>query len=438
MRRRRCNLFSAGYQAPHRRKPARRSGLKGALTGMHTMGMGLVAALLSPFSKQKRRAGKLAAPPPISSTPVAVPVLGTPPMERAPGADRRAGQPQWKDYALIAGILCSTMVLVWAVWWSDDAIDVTLEMNGRTRAYHTKAATVGELFEYNGVSLNTGDTLHLDGVSGAPGVPMDTALVDGMVLTVMPAFPVAVASRGEVQILHMQNGSVGEALSSAGVVYDADDEISRLIYEDVRPGMHIQHVDVEVAYEAQDVRVAYREEVIRNDKKYNTHSELKVEGKDGEKRIVRKLTYKDGLLASREIMHQIMLTEPVNEVKEIGTITRYQTNYKDDTRLWRAKPTSSEIKSTIVATEITAYTHTGRRTSTGKWPKIGYVAVNPSVIPYGTKLYIPGYGYCTAQDTGAFRHEDGGTKNQIDVFLNTASECKKWGRKYNVTIYILK
>jgi 3D (Asp-Asp-Asp) domain-containing protein len=66
------------------------------------------------------------------------------------------------------------------------------------------------------------------------------------------------------------------------------------------------------------------------------------------------------------------------------------------------------------------------------------VAVNPSVIPYGTRLYIPGYGYCTAQDTGAFRHEEGGAKNQIDVFLNTEKECIRWGRKYNVTVYILK
>jgi hypothetical protein len=44
-------------------------------------------------------------------------------------------------------------------------------------------------------------------------------------------------------------------------------------------------------------------------------------------------------------------------------------------------------------------------------------------------LYIPGYGYCTAQDTGAFRHEEGGAKNQIDVFLNTEKNASDGAEK---------
>ena len=79
---------------------------------------------------------------------------------------------------------------------------------------------------------------------------------------------------------------------------------------------------------------------------------------------------------------------------------------------------------------ITAYTHTGRKTSTGVWPKVGTVAVDKSVIPYGTKLYIPGYGFGVAQDTGV-------SGNHIDVFFDTEAECTKFGRKRDRTIYIL-
>ncbi|MBQ9625453.1 MAG: hypothetical protein IJR47_05015 [Clostridia bacterium] len=90
------------------------------------------------------------------------------------------------------------------------------------------------------------------------------------------------------------------------------------------------------------------------------------------------------------------------------------------------------IKTTKTVT-ITAYTHDGSLTATGATPGVGTVAVDPRQIPLGTKLYIPGYGFGIAQDTG------GAIKgNIIDIFLNTEEECRAWGRKFNRTIYILK
>jgi 3D (Asp-Asp-Asp) domain-containing protein len=82
--------------------------------------------------------------------------------------------------------------------------------------------------------------------------------------------------------------------------------------------------------------------------------------------------------------------------------------------------------------EATGYTHTGSRTATGTYPKRGTIAVDPSVIPLGTKMYIPGYGYGVAEDTG-------GAVNGhiIDLFFETRAEALKWGRR-TVTIKILK
>ncbi|MEE0777234.1 MAG: 3D domain-containing protein, partial [Bacillota bacterium] len=54
------------------------------------------------------------------------------------------------------------------------------------------------------------------------------------------------------------------------------------------------------------------------------------------------------------------------------------------------------------------------------------------VIPLGSKLYVEGYGVCTAEDTGGLIKG-----NRIDVFLNTEEECDAWGVK-SVKVYILK
>ena len=79
----------------------------------------------------------------------------------------------------------------------------------------------------------------------------------------------------------------------------------------------------------------------------------------------------------------------------------------------------------------TAYA-TGTITATGTKPKWGTIAVDPKIIPYGTKVYIPQFGRTfIANNTG------GAIKgNKIDIFMNTKKECYNWGRR-TIEIQIL-
>jgi 3D (Asp-Asp-Asp) domain-containing protein len=71
------------------------------------------------------------------------------------------------------------------------------------------------------------------------------------------------------------------------------------------------------------------------------------------------------------------------------------------------------------------------KTFTGIRPKRGVIAVDPRVVPLHSKLYIEHYGYAQAEDTG------GAIKGKrVDLFMNTISECRKWGRR-KVKVYIL-
>ncbi len=89
--------------------------------------------------------------------------------------------------------------------------------------------------------------------------------------------------------------------------------------------------------------------------------------------------------------------------------------------------------------QATAYTHTGNKCSTGVWPKPGYIAVDPKVIPYGTKMYIVSadgkyvYGYAIAADTGGFIKK---RPTNVDLFFHTESACRKFGRR-DVIIYFI-
>ncbi|WP_391117425.1 3D domain-containing protein [Psychrobacillus sp. L3] len=75
-------------------------------------------------------------------------------------------------------------------------------------------------------------------------------------------------------------------------------------------------------------------------------------------------------------------------------------------------------------------------TSTGinlkRNPDVKVIAVDPDVIKLGTKVFVEGYGYAIAADTG-----NAIKGNKIDVFFSSTSDAYKWGRK-TVTIKILE
>ena len=83
--------------------------------------------------------------------------------------------------------------------------------------------------------------------------------------------------------------------------------------------------------------------------------------------------------------------------------------------------------------EATAYTG-DTITSTGTVPKVGHtIAVDPSVIPYGTRVYIPEFDKVfVAEDCGSAIKG-----NRIDIFMESEAKCNEWGVK-NITIYMLK
>ncbi len=103
-----------------------------------------------------------------------------------------------------------------------------------------------------------------------------------------------------------------------------------------------------------------------------------------------------------------------------------------------AKKTTIIAKKThrMTATAFTAYcggcsgiTRTGINLK--KNPKAKVIAVDPKVIPLGSKVYVEGYGEAIAGDTGSAIRG-----NKIDVFYPTKSQAYKWGRR-TVTVTVL-
>lgn len=146
-------------------------------------------------------------------------------------------------------------------------------------------------------------------------------------------------------------------------------------------------------------------------------------GVDG--KIVREfaVAFKDGKETGRVLVKEER-TEPVPAVFHMGKPSS------------RAASRGTYTRAKVVEMDSTAYTPSaGRknptfRTRTGTRAEYGVIAVDPRVIPLGTLMYVEGYGFGIAEDTG------GAIKgNIIDVCFDKRAEALKWGRR-KVTVHI--
>ena len=142
-------------------------------------------------------------------------------------------------------------------------------------------------------------------------------------------------------------------------------------------------------------------------------------GVEGLARNTVKVTYHNGQEVKREVVNSEVIKEPQNKVVAMGAITSVSRGGQNLNFREARYMTAS------------AYTYTGHRTATGQNPAVGMVAVDPSVVPLGTRMYVEGYGYAVAADTGGSIRGD-----RIDLFMEERSQCLSWGRR-TVKVYIL-
>lgn len=149
-------------------------------------------------------------------------------------------------------------------------------------------------------------------------------------------------------------------------------------------------------------------------------------GVPGTKKVTEVITY-DGLsVINVKVIKEEILSQPVTQIVSIGTNKKYSLVILPD---------GTELQYTrSLYVLATSYDHTCKGcnhiTATGRYLTKGIVAVDPKVIKLGTRMYIPGYGYGEAQDTG------GAIKgNRIDLAYDDI-RYGDWSKRW-VTIYIL-
>ncbi len=245
---------------------------------------------------------------------------------------------------------------------------------------------------------------------------------------------------GKEFVVNTYKKTVGDMLSTNNIYLDANDRLEgALIDDEIIDNMVIKVVRVEE--KIVNVRSAISYETV---KRANNHLDEDVEKviKSGEEGLLEKsykVIYEDGVQIAREFIGDTILKEPINKVIEYGTIASYNTARGGTIRY-------TEVIYDMKCTAYTAsYEDTGKRpgdpyfgiTASGEVARRGIIAVDPKVIPLGTRVYVEvrgkthDYGFALCADTG------GAIKgNIIDIYLDEQQEVYNWGVK-KVNVYIL-
>ena len=259
--------------------------------------------------------------------------------------------------------------------------------------------------------------------------------------TVMLAFvlqmlviPVAVsgASGPVVKVIVSVDGSqwewvssrntVGGILNEAGVAVGVKDRVSPSLDTKARRGLKIAVSRIQERIVVQSEPIRFKT-VIKYDAA-STARRVIQDGQNGEKQVKYLATFKNGVRIGAKLLSASVVKPPVNRVVAISHPTQLASRGGTPYRRF-----------TMVATAYAPFVCGGSRsghTCTGVMAGKGIVAVDPRVIPLGTKMYVDGYGFCEAGDTG------GAIKGaRLDLGFDTYSEAMAFGRR-TVTVYVLE
>ncbi|AEB77081.1 conserved hypothetical protein [Clostridium botulinum BKT015925] len=307
---------------------------------------------------------------------------------------------------------------------------VNIVIDGKETSVMTYKSNVASILNKNNIAIGPKDIVEPD---------LQSNVKTGDTIKIKKAINVQLAIGKEVRKLLTAADTVEEMLSQEKIGLGKEDKISVPKEKVIKNGDKISITRINTKIEKKIQPIEFCTEMKKDESLNDGVKKVVQEGKAGQREINEKVVYQNGKEVSREVVNQVIVQQPTKKVIAMGTAK------EQSVRLSRGSSINHSKRLRMRSTAYTAsYSDTGKGpgdsgfgiTASGTRVKRnvgGYstVAVDPNVIPLGTKLYIEGYGYAIAEDTG------GAIKgNKIDLYFNSDSQVSNWGVRY-VDVYIV-
>lgn len=325
----------------------------------------------------------------------------------APEAAAFTEEPSYKKYISLGAIAAAFVILAAVMFIYNNLVprEVTAAINGEKFEFESKAHTVEGFLEENDIEFSEGDYV---------SQPLTAYISDGMKIKIDHATDFKITADGKTKKYRTLANTVSEALKDKNVKVGKNDIVEPGLDELLTKDMKIVIKRVKIKEETKEEKIEFKT-VTKDDSSLDEGTtKVVTEGVEGKAKVTYKVTYVDGVESSRSEISRETLTEAVDKVVANGTRISFD----------------GQSYSRKLVVKAYAYHTGGGRTAMGTPARVGEIAVDPSVIPLGSEVYIEGVGARRAEDTGGDI-----IGNTIDIYMGSNAECISWGVRY-VTIYI--
>ncbi|WP_440448197.1 G5 domain-containing protein [Ruminococcus sp.] len=298
---------------------------------------------------------------------------------------------------------------------------ITINNCGEEQTISLAKGTVEEVLDRTGITL-------AENQSVTPS--LNTVITGDMNIYVYNSKNIRLTTNGTEMTVKAPEGTVENALNILGYEITDDDILNVDKNAQIEDDMKITLKKVTYVDEKSTEKISYKTVEKDSDDIMTGESEVSQKGVDGEKEVTKRCKYIDGKYDSTKVIDEKVTKEPVDKIVLNGTKRGTTTDTS-------GAPVSYSY---MVSGSGTAYTAApGALTATGVPVYEGGVAVNPAIIPYGSKLYIEAadgshvYGYATAIDTGGALMDGSAI---VDLFYFSYDDCVSFGRR-DVNVYVL-
>jgi len=301
---------------------------------------------------------------------------------------------------------------------------IKVAMGDERRTIWTTADTVKELIQQEDIDVTEHDRIE---------PALDTVIKNDLSLTIDKAFQITL-NVGEEEKQHVWTTSttVADFLKNQDVQLNELDKVEPALTDELTEKSNVTVTRIEKVTDVVEEPIAFNVVEKKDDNIEKGVQKVINSGKEGKQEKHYEVTIENGQEVTRKLLKTETVQKSEDRVVALGTKV-VQTSTTVASRGNDSVSKEFYVNSTAYTANCNGCSGT---TATGvnlkANPNAKVIAVDPNVIPLGTKVYVEGYGYAVAADTGSAIKG-----NKIDVFLSSKSAAYRWGSK-RVKIKILE